>query len=163
MTNHRGILHDEHVYDEPSVFNPERFIINGKVECNTSDPSKIAFGYGRRQVKVIILWCSLTDTSNRICPGVHFAENMLWITIACLLSAYHLDQPTDENGDPVPVELNASSGMIAYVHIFIMFQFLRSHPSQNIKILSVPHRFSTFAYVFATHRRKNLKHCSLIE
>lgn len=48
LTNFRAMLHDPQEYPEPEKFLPERFIKDGKINPEVLDPSKIAFGFGRR-------------------------------------------------------------------------------------------------------------------
>jgi hypothetical protein len=49
-TANRTILHDENTYpDDPRAFKPERFLNeNGQIDENVFNPSKVAFGAGRR-------------------------------------------------------------------------------------------------------------------
>jgi cytochrome P450 len=42
------MLNDERDYPEPRIFNPERFLENGKLDNSVRDPADIAFGFGRR-------------------------------------------------------------------------------------------------------------------
>jgi cytochrome P450 len=42
------MLTDERDYPEPHIFNPERFLKNGKLDNSVRDPMDIAFGFGRR-------------------------------------------------------------------------------------------------------------------
>lgn len=44
----RAILDDPVVYPDPSVFNPERFLKDGKINPEVQDPEVAAFGYGHR-------------------------------------------------------------------------------------------------------------------
>lgn len=46
------MLHDERHFPEPDVFNPDRFIINGRLEADVRDPTQIVFGFGRRYVHI---------------------------------------------------------------------------------------------------------------
>ncbi|KAJ7088893.1 cytochrome P450 [Mycena belliarum] len=81
-----AILHDEEMYPDPQTFNPERFLLNGKLNPDVRDPATVAFGFGRR-----------------ICPGKHLATSSLWITIASMLATLDIKKARDENGkDVVP-------------------------------------------------------------
>ena len=49
----RGICRDEHMWEDPTLFNPERFLRMSGVSQTVSewhDPRNIVFGYGRRLV-----------------------------------------------------------------------------------------------------------------
>ncbi|KAI0748777.1 cytochrome P450, partial [Daedaleopsis nitida] len=46
-----GLLHDPERYPDPMEFRPERFLRDGVFDCSgTNDPSRYAFGFGRRAV-----------------------------------------------------------------------------------------------------------------
>ena len=51
----------------------------------------------------------------RICPGRHFAEDVLFITIASILHVFDIVPALDAHGRPISVELKATSGFISYV------------------------------------------------
>lgn len=44
----RSILHNPDDYPDPSIFNPDRFIKDGKINPDVLDPTTITFGFGRR-------------------------------------------------------------------------------------------------------------------
>lgn len=48
------------------------------------DPAKVAFGFGRR-----------------ICPGLHMAYEVLWITLVSVLAVCEISDARDEKGYPV--------------------------------------------------------------
>ncbi|CAK5271974.1 unnamed protein product [Mycena citricolor] len=79
-----ALLHDEEMYEDPEAFQPERFLIDGKLNPDILDPETITFGFGRR-----------------ICPGRHLAVDTLWITIASILATFDIEKILDESGDPV--------------------------------------------------------------
>jgi len=78
----RAILHNPARYPEPDAFKPERFLNpDGSL---LDDPILIsAFGYGKR-----------------VCPGRHFAEATLFITVASLLSVFNVENGEASNGQP---------------------------------------------------------------
>jgi hypothetical protein len=50
---YRAMLNNEADYPDPSSFNPERYLKNGRLDPRIRDPALMAFGFGRRQV---VLW-----------------------------------------------------------------------------------------------------------
>jgi len=81
MANSWAILHNEIDYPDPLDFKPERFLKDGQQNPGIKDPATSAFGFGRR-----------------ICPGRHFAQSSIWITIASILSCFEISKAIDENG-----------------------------------------------------------------
>ena len=84
VTFERAILHEEEFYPEPFRFNPDRFIKDGVLNKDVLHPDVAAFGYGRR-----------------VCPGRFMARDSMWITIACILSAFDIQPAKDSNGRPI--------------------------------------------------------------
>ncbi|KAK7461912.1 hypothetical protein VKT23_008343 [Stygiomarasmius scandens] len=87
-----GIYHDPDVYDDPEVFNPDRYLGNQfgtKAGVDVRDfRNNIAFGGGRR-----------------ICPGMHLGNTSLALNVMNLLWAFDLSPLTDpRTGKPVPVD-----------------------------------------------------------
>ena len=94
------MLQDPSVYPEPSVFRPERYIASEKGTVQR-DPTKIAFGFGRRSVAHFIspsnsilnklppIRCLVTlmywhAVVRRFCPGRHLAQNSVSVTLLTL-------------------------------------------------------------------------------
>lgn len=71
------------MYPDPSRFNPDRWLKNGKLNPEIRDPDA-AFGAGRR-----------------ICAGQHMAYEAMWITIAQLLATFEIHKAKDANGNPI--------------------------------------------------------------
>ena len=44
----RAMLHDPAFYPDPETFNPDRFLRDGKIDPDVLDPTRMAFGFGRR-------------------------------------------------------------------------------------------------------------------
>ncbi|KAJ6491288.1 cytochrome P450 [Mycena vitilis] len=76
-----AILHDEDIFPEPSEFRPERYL-TGNDEASSTVAA--AFGFGRR-----------------ICPGMHIAENSVFIAIATMLCVFRISKLVDEEGKVV--------------------------------------------------------------
>lgn len=68
---------------------------------NEPDPRLDVFGYGRR-----------------ICPGQHFADATVFLTIAQLVAAFDIGSAIDEFGREIPVKLELSGGIVGYVADF---------------------------------------------
>jgi cytochrome P450 len=97
----RAILHDENVYPDAHLFKPERFADREKNALaglnGIPDP---AFGFGRR-----------------MCPGRWVAFEMLWITVASLLSVYNFRKALDENGLSIEPVVEYTSSALRYISI----------------------------------------------
>ncbi|KAI0088573.1 cytochrome P450 [Irpex rosettiformis] len=79
---------DPSIYPDFDVFRPERFLDeSGAVETsppNARQSGHATFGFGRR-----------------ICIGMHFADQALFIAIATMLWAFDIKPPVNKNGDVV--------------------------------------------------------------
>ncbi|KAG8966557.1 hypothetical protein FRC03_011695 [Tulasnella sp. 419] len=84
FVNNWGIFHDPQVYENPEIFNPDRFIeseFGTRPEARDSDKDRrnnLAFGSGRR-----------------ICPGIHLANNSLMINTMNLLWGFTFSKAVD--------------------------------------------------------------------
>ncbi|KAJ2911840.1 hypothetical protein MD484_g8575, partial [Candolleomyces efflorescens] len=52
-----GLMHDPDVFEDPMTFNPERFLREGQPNPDILDPMFATFGFGRRSVNQILLFC----------------------------------------------------------------------------------------------------------
>ena len=87
----RACLHDPEVYEDPDVFQPERFIRDGKLDTSVRDPALFAFGYGRRHVAL--------DDGFESSPSWH------------LLMRYHNPESAPDVTSP---KLRCSSALLAH-------------------------------------------------
>ncbi|KAI0082000.1 cytochrome P450 [Panus rudis PR-1116 ss-1] len=89
-----AIYHDETLFDQPDVFNPDRFLhskFGTKPGVDTNGLREdFMFGAGRR-----------------ICPGIHLASNSININVLNLLWGFNLSPAIDPiSGNPVPIDLD---------------------------------------------------------
>jgi len=82
LGNAWAMLHDPEVYPEPDAFKPERFL-NSDGSLRDDPVLAAAFGFGRR-----------------VCPGRHFADAMIFIAVASLLSVFNIKNSNDADGQP---------------------------------------------------------------
>ncbi|THG93655.1 hypothetical protein EW026_g7640 [Hermanssonia centrifuga] len=98
-----AISHNPAVFTDPQEFRPERFLnpddkdqheLSAEDESSSKvrpNPDKLyAFGFGRR-----------------ICPGMHLANNSLFIAAATLLWACDITNALDEDGNAIIPDMNA--------------------------------------------------------
>ncbi|KAF9652600.1 cytochrome P450 [Thelephora ganbajun] len=71
---------DQGLYPSPDIFDPERFL-DDEGNLGSSGTDNIPFGFGRR-----------------ICPGLYFAENSIWIAVATILYCFEIKKTKDANG-----------------------------------------------------------------
>ncbi|KAG8716279.1 hypothetical protein FRC09_015922, partial [Ceratobasidium sp. 395] len=76
-----AICNDPNLYPEPELFKPERFL-------DPLVPSAPGFGYGRRS-----------------CPGIHFAESSLFLSMCTLLAVFDIRPKLDECGNELLPEV----------------------------------------------------------
>jgi hypothetical protein len=113
----RAILHDSSVYPEPDAFKPERFLDpDGNLQ---EDPISLStFGCGRRS-----------------CPGRHFVDVTLFITVASLFSVFSIQK------------VQGSGGRALYLQLYGLDREVWLCPSERDRHLIEPVA-STFVPVF---------------
>ncbi|PIL29427.1 cytochrome P450 [Ganoderma sinense ZZ0214-1] len=97
IANTWACMHDPEAYEDPDVFRPERFIRDGRLDPSVRDPAAFIFGYGRR-----------------ICPGRYFAEDAVFISVACALHVFNIGPPRGDDGRPIKIEHVQSNTLASY-------------------------------------------------
>jgi len=101
---YRGICYDDEVYPQPQLFDPERFLKDGKLDRSVKDPEDRVFGAGRRydyaRAMVLTLTAFFFFSVARICPGRYFALRSLFLNVSRTLSVFDIEAPVGEK--PVP-------------------------------------------------------------
>ncbi|KIM75758.1 hypothetical protein PILCRDRAFT_826914 [Piloderma croceum F 1598] len=91
LANAWAIVRDPANYEDPLKFMPERFL-----KPEALDPANYVFGFGRR-----------------ICLGINFAQNEVWIFIACLLWGLHFSKPRASDGTEIDQDVKFTSGFVS--------------------------------------------------
>lgn len=85
----RAHLHDANAYEDPDLFNPDRFLRTNEVgelelDPTVRGPEEAAFGFGRR-----------------ICPGRFLAYETMWLAVASVLAAFDISRVKDDSGNEI--------------------------------------------------------------
>ncbi|KLO09748.1 cytochrome P450 [Schizopora paradoxa] len=100
VANIWAMLMDPKEYPEPEIFRPERFLPGS--ERVQRDPTKIAFGFGRR-----------------ICPANKFAENNVLFITTHILAVFNILKVIGDDGEVIePAPSFASDGIVRHTGRF---------------------------------------------
>ncbi|THH20767.1 hypothetical protein EUX98_g8515 [Antrodiella citrinella] len=96
--NLAGIMHDPEMFPSPDTFIPERFLPSSPLFSPRLATFDLPFGFGRR-----------------VCPGAHLARNSLFISIARLLWAFHIQPAVNKEGKEIlPDPWNYTNGFNSF-------------------------------------------------
>ncbi|KAF8510750.1 cytochrome P450 [Gautieria morchelliformis] len=113
-----GMFHDEEAFDKPEAFNPDRFLdseFGTKAHVDTT---------GRRHDYVF-------GTGRRICPGIHLAQNSIFIITMKLLWGFNFAEAVDKSTN-VPIKVD--------IHDYLNGLLLGPSPFQcRIEVRSAKH------------------------
>ncbi|CAO3639618.1 unnamed protein product [Cunninghamella echinulata] len=91
------------VYDDPKVFNPDRFVnktntLLSSANGNINNRDQYNFGWGRR-----------------ICPAIHLAESEMFYILTRMFAYSTIAPPLDKNGNEMPVNIDgAVNGLVVH-------------------------------------------------
>ena len=114
VLNQQGIHYDPAQFQDPEEFRPERMLENplkagayaAMADANARD--HFAFGAGMPPA----MWLRLAaneSVGRRICPGIHHAENSIFIALACMLWAFHILPPLGEDGQEIRLDVKCDT------------------------------------------------------
>ncbi|OSD03845.1 cytochrome P450 [Trametes coccinea BRFM310] len=92
---------DPSVYPEPQKFRPDRWLEMSPQAVELANPRKIVFGFGRR-----------------ICPGREFADNLIWLAMASVISLFDIRKAVDSHGKEITPAATYCSGFVSHPHDF---------------------------------------------
>jgi cytochrome P450 len=93
LPNIWAMLRDPETYQNPLVFNPDRFLGSEPER----DPATICFGFGRRS-----------------CPGFRLADATIWISIVKIAYACRVVKPIGKDGLPIEPEVAQTGGIVSH-------------------------------------------------
>jgi len=97
-----ALSNDPEMYPKAEDFQPERFMPSGDpTSVVPMDPRNYIFGFGRR-----------------ICPGMHFAETVVWSTMVALLATTTIRKPLDEEGKECEPHAAFTGGLLSQPEAF---------------------------------------------
>ncbi|KAG8790018.1 hypothetical protein FRC12_012917 [Ceratobasidium sp. 428] len=88
IANTWAITRNPKVYPNPEIFDPDRFL-------NPEVPPAPAFGFGRR-----------------LCPGIHYANAAVFITIASVLATFDIRLTQDQKGANIVPTMSENIGRV---------------------------------------------------
>lgn len=95
LGNTWAIMHDEEAYPNPTKFDPERWLKDGRLDESVQDPRVAIYGFGRR-----------------ICPGRHFADASVFLEAAMALKCFRFEVYV-ENGVAYPPSGKMITGLVS--------------------------------------------------
>ncbi|KAF9815577.1 hypothetical protein IEO21_04498 [Rhodonia placenta] len=107
---YRAMTQDSAMYPEPETFRPERFQEMDNYTAEQADPRKFILGFGRRY-----------DDAISICPGRHFADVTIWLTVASIIAAFDISKARDAGGNEIIPRMSFTSGLVRSVGSFGLF------------------------------------------
>jgi len=115
IANSWAMLHNEDIFPDPFVFNPDRFMKGDKLDERVQDPAYACWGFGRR-----------------ICPGKHMAFSAIWIAVASLLTVYDIAKKVDKYRNIIEPTQEYLSAIVCMPKPFVGSITPRSKEAENL-------------------------------
>jgi hypothetical protein len=111
ITNIYAMMHDEDVYPDPFVFDPERFMGSSP----QADPRECVFGFGRRVCAGYGPSDILPSITNKFVVELsqNLAETTLWIQICLSLLTVNISKAVDEHGKTIEPEVAFTTAIVS--------------------------------------------------
>lgn len=106
LANLNALHWDPKRFPDPFSFIPERYLGHPNRSAvyaaggDVMDRDHFTFGAGRR-----------------ICPGIHLAENGLFLAVANIIWAYEFKLPLDDNGKEIPLDISDEGFMEGAIRV----------------------------------------------
>jgi hypothetical protein len=84
------------VYKNPFLYNPDRFLKNGKIDPSVRDPTVASFGFGRRG-----------------CPGRFYSDAALFAIVTHVLTVFDIKPSLDWDGNEIEIIPSMTDGLIS--------------------------------------------------
>lgn len=133
MLNVWGLHHDESVFPEPDVFDPERYLDKTLLAAHYANSSDYAnrdhYGYG---------------AGRRICPGMHLADRNMFVAMAKLLWAFNFEKFIDPvTGQVVEPDADITTGYNSEGLVMIAHPFnLKVTPRSEARCETIMREFA---------------------
>ena len=111
----RAIMHNPQTFENPLEFIPERYLKDGQIDPSVLDAETGAFGYGRRYAlnKYLVRSVHSQFMPARICPGMPFSTDSLFVMAAGFLATFNVTAPKDDDGNIIPLKLEFKGQALA--------------------------------------------------
>ncbi|KAJ8521861.1 hypothetical protein ONZ45_g1496 [Pleurotus djamor] len=111
----RQLMQDEKYFADPTLFNPDRFIKDGKIDTELTEVVQLAFGFGRR-----------------ICPGRFMAMDSLRLWMASTLAVFNITPAKDRQGHYVYPDTELVPGFLSHLPPFECTILPRSKQAESL-------------------------------
>ncbi|KAJ8472741.1 hypothetical protein ONZ45_g16547 [Pleurotus djamor] len=109
------LMQDEKYFTDPTSFNPDRFIKDGKIDTELTEVVQLAFGFGRR-----------------ICPGRFMAMDSLRLWMASTLAVFNITPAKDGQGHYVYPDTELVPGFLSHLPPFECTILPRSKQAESL-------------------------------